>query len=191
MPKNLLLALLLVACAAPAEDPISTFPSSANARVTLPSTSIEACSPDEGLVLGPDGAVDVGITQCALCRRFEDAYEARSRELGGCAPFPAEACVDEGLSDCLVELVDAWADFGWALDCEDLETYAAAPETYAGFVCGPDCAVTGRPGRFECCPDTPYALRSWRRCPYWCDGLSSCRRDLECEALLRERGPRL
>jgi len=176
--KTALLLALLSACAAP--------PSSS------PGASLEAapCGPDDGLEVGPDGEVLRGITQCAICRRFELAYEARATELGGCAPFPAGFCEDRGLEDCGAELVDQWADFSWALDCEDLERYAARPETYQDFVCGPDCELTGPPGRFACCPGTPYALRSWRRCPWWCDGLSSCGRDPACEALLRERGPR-
>lgn len=146
------------------------------------------CGPDDGLVL-EDGAVVHGISQCALCARFQSAYEARAAQLGCDAPFPASACVDEGLTDCLVEQVDEWADFTWATSCEQLHSYAARPETYDGFVCGDSCVTTGT-GIEECCPGTPYALRAYDRCPYWCDGLSQCGGDAECEALLAERGPR-
>jgi hypothetical protein len=184
--RYVLVLTLAAACASPASDPA---PAVEVLGVHVPPD--DDCDPDEGLEVAPDGEVLVGISQAALCCRFELAYEAKASELGGCAPFPAAACEDRGLEDCDVALVDAWADFGFALDCEDLEAYAARPETYHAFHCGPDCELTGPSGRFECCPGTPYALRSWRRCPYWCDGLSACGRDPDCEALLAARGPRI
>lgn len=174
--------LLLFGCAADVE------PTAYRAEA---SAAAAPCGPDEGLVRDASGAIVHGITQCALCRRFELAYEARAQELGCSAPFPADACVDEGLTDCLVAEVEEWADFSWATSCEQLTGYAARPETYHRFTCGEDCQLTGLPDAYPaCCPGTPYALRHYDRCPYWCDGLAQCNADAECEALLAERGPR-
>lgn len=180
MRTTLILSTLLVlGCTAPVDDPLVASEAVAAAA---------DCGPDEGLEV-VDGEVVHGISQCALCRRFELAYEAQAVALGCAAPFPSGACVDEGLEDCHVGLVDEWADFSWATSCEQLEGYATDPETYAGFICGDSCETTVE-HRLECCPGTPYALRDWRACPYWCDGLSQCNAIPECEALLEERGPR-
>lgn len=143
------------------------------------------CSVDEGLQVNEQGEVVHGISQCAMCERFRAAYEERAAQLGCEQPFPSEACVDEGLTDCHVGLIEEWADFSWATRCSDLYEHVRRPDTYHGFICGDACETTGT-HEFECCEGTPYELRSWRRCPYWCYGLSECGSDPECVALYEE-----
>ncbi|HHH31867.1 MAG TPA: hypothetical protein ENK57_26455 [Polyangiaceae bacterium] len=150
----------------------------------------EDCDRDTGIVHDAAGNVVAGMDQCAIRTRFREIYERRADELGCRAPFPWWAARDEGLTDCDVELVEEWThDADWALDCRSLWRHFANPRTYAGFHCGPNCETTVD-HNLECCPGTPYELRAWHRCPYWCDGLSQCNADAECEALLEERGPR-
>ena len=145
---------------------------------------VHDCDPDEGLVLAADGTILEGITQCAICRRYEDAYTRRAAELGCAEPYPLDGCpIDEGAGNCQVDLVDHAADWVNELDtCADLLLYIGSRESYGGHECGDSCTWTNpyadptvassvtdeQVSEYEtdwdnqhaCCPGTSYAERA-------------------------------
>lgn len=145
---------------------------------------VNDCSPDEGLVLADDGTILEGITQCAICRRYEDAYVRRAAELGCDAPYPLDGCpIDEGQGNCQVDLVVDATEWMDNFDtCKDLVLYAGSREMYGGHECGDSCTWTNPyadplvtssvadeytneyetnwDDQHACCPGTSYAERA-------------------------------
>lgn len=211
----LVLSFLFVGCVADtggevfyaADAPVEAAPAPIEACELSPAGEcyVNACDPWEDVQRDDTGAIVHGISQCAICRRFEDAYYQRAAELGCAEPYPLDGCpIDVGGTDCIVDTVEEWADGSWATDCAMLVRWFGQLESLGGYLCGDACTITNpyavsvtstvvqepRPisnpswGLDWCCPDTPYALRE--RCPFWCDGPNECGW-AECRALYESR----
>lgn len=134
---TLVLVMAAAACAVTTEAPEAT--TAALDRAGRP--YVNQCEPDEDLVLGEDGTPVHGISQCAICRRLEEAYDAQAERLGCTEPFPFDACpLDEGLTDCLVWQVDFEAEQLATFDtCEALRARVGNRNNWDGYECGDSC----------------------------------------------------
>lgn len=105
---------------------------------------VNGCSADEGLTFRADGSIETGITACAICRRYEDAYYARAAELGCDAAYPLDGCpIDDGASDCLLYTVESDLDWIATLEtCDALVHVTGQIEEYGGHLCGAACTWT-------------------------------------------------
>jgi hypothetical protein len=145
---------------------------------------VNRCDPDEGLVTNEDGVIVEGITQCAICRRMEDAFRTRASELGCEERYPLNGCpIDEGMADCMVGITDEFIDGTYyeIEDCDTLVLFAGQFENYGGFECGDSCTwsdpyanpvdsdveqvdtlpIAGGYEHDACDPGTPYQDRGW------------------------------
>lgn len=102
------------------------------------SAQVFECSPDDGLDTGDghDGPTEV-ISSCALCRRVEDAFDARSAELGCCADFPLDTCPLGEVDGCFAWQADDHANFiRNSADCDVLLARIEHLPNWSGFECG-------------------------------------------------------
>jgi len=153
---------------------------------------VNDCDPWEGVERDASGEIVHGVTQCAICRQFKDAYNARAAVLGCGAPYPLDGCpIDEGLDDCSIwQIAESVYSYGAIPDCETLLEVAGRIESFGGIECGDTCTwsdpyanpvhsdveqppttpISGGWGdRYACCPGTPYEAREFDR-HLFCDG---------------------
>lgn len=143
---------------------------------------VNPCDPWEGAAFDEQGAQVRGITQCAVCRRSEDAFAARAAELGCVEAYPLDGCpIDEGRDDCLTYHADDQARFIAASEtCVELVERAGSIEGIGGVECGDACRwsdpyavpvtsdvpqppprnIAGGWDHLACCPGTPYSVRN-------------------------------